>query len=497
MASIPFLWAEKLVTLVGGTNEHTLRLIPLFAGILVLVLLWTVGRRALGKEGAVVAICLGAFSSLLISYTTAVKQYCTDAVVTLLLLWLVLEVLRAGGSRAAWWRLAIGGAAAMWLSLPAVFVLVGAVVALPASPAVRAVPAWRRRYALTTLAWAGAFALIYVLVYHAGERNAYLQEFWEPTFLTPGAPDFLRRARRAARLILEPPLVGTGDLLPNVHFVLGGLTSAAFLAGLVSIFRTRGPSLALLCAGPYVAMLGAAMIGTYPPANRLLLFAAPLLFFIYASALCWAVQAFPPRARGPALALALAVLTLWRYPGAVEEALHPQRGRATKTLVRAIEARAPDAPVYLLTPGFECFCSVWAFYSTDWSAPDTSRLRWFARTTAEMADTGSIAAAMSFTGRRRQDLIGAGARLQYVRGAKWSPPEPDGVWVERESERVRRAANPVAWLWATETYPEAAIAHLLHGIRQRGGRLIFAAQAPGAATWEVEFSPERGAQSPR
>src|SRR4029077_4856182 len=132
------------------------------------------------------ASCLGAFSSLLISYTTAVKQYCTDALVTLLLLWLVLEVLRAGGTRAAWWRLTVGGAAALWLSLPAVFVLVGAALALPASRAVRAVAAWPRRCALTVIVWAGAFVLIYALAYHTMEKNAYLQEFWEPTFLTPG-----------------------------------------------------------------------------------------------------------------------------------------------------------------------------------------------------------------------------------------------------------------------------------------------------------------------
>ena len=287
----------------------------------------------------------------------------------------------------------------------------------------------------------------------------------------------MRRARGAARAILEAPLVRAVGPPPIPRLVFSALTGATFLAGLVSVFRTRGASLALLLAGTYVAVLGAAMIGKYPLTDRLLLFAAPLLFLVYASALGWAARAVPPRARGPAVAAVLGLLTLWLYPGAMEQASHPPRRRETKTLVREIAARTPDAPVYLLTPGFECVCSVWVFYTTDWSAPDTARLRWFAGSGAGAAPAGP-----------RQDLIGAAARLQYGHGGRWSPPEPDAHWVQSESERIRRVANPVAWLWATEKYPEAAIAHLLHGIRQRGGRLIFAGRVAGASAWEVEFS---------
>ena len=282
------------MTQIGGVNEYALRTLPLLAGIAVLALLWKVGRRALGEEGAVLATCLGAFTGLLASYATAVKQYSTDALVTLGLIWLVLDVLRDAGKPAAWWRLAIGGVAAMCCSQPAVFVIAGATLALPASPEVRGFPTWKRRFTLTTIAWAGAFALLYVLVYRAGQNDSYLRAFWEPTFLTPGAPEFLRRARGAARAILEAPLVWAVGAPPIPRLVFSGLTGAAFLVGLVSVFRTRGASLALLLAGPYVAVLGAAMVGKYPPADRLLIFAAPLLFLVYAAALAWAARVAPP-----------------------------------------------------------------------------------------------------------------------------------------------------------------------------------------------------------
>jgi len=503
-APIPFLWIEKVMTLVGGVNEYALRALPVLAGIAGLVLLWKVGRRAFGEQPAALATCLGAFSTFLIGYGSAVKQYTSDALVTLLVMWLVIDVLRAAYDRAAWWRLAAGGAAALWISHPAVFVLAGAALALPASAAVRAVPTWRRRYAFTTIGWAGMFAVTYFFVYQEGATDTFLRGFWDMTFLSPGAPDFAGRAMRAVRAMLVPPLVWPGGTLLGTPLVLGGLTTLAFVAGLVAMFRTRGLSLVLLCAGPYIAVFGAAMLGKYPPVDRLLLFAAPLLFFIYASALCWAVGAFPPRARGPALATFLVLLTLWRYPPALEQALHPERRRETKTLLKAIEAGPPNAPVYLFTPGVSCVCAVWAFYTADWNAPDTARLRRFADMWAagvaatdwslpdsvrllRFPDKPVDAAALSFPLGRRQELIGVGARIQYARGGIARSPAPDAGWVASESDRVQRAANPFAWLWATELYPENAIAALLHGIRHRGGRLIFASRVPGGTVWEVEF----------
>ncbi len=491
VAPIPFLWLEKLATQIGGINDYALRAIPLLAGITVLYLLWRVGRRAFGDQSATLATCLGALSSILISYASAVKQYSSDALATLLLLWLVLDALRATDDRAVWWRLTVGGVTALWFSHPAVFVLAGAALALPAHAAVRATPNWQRRHAVTTIAWVSMFAAMYFLVYRTGERDPYLRGFWDWTFLSPGAPDFGARAWRAVRAMLVPPIWSGGTLLGTPLF-LGGLTTVAFVTGLVAMFRTQGPSLALLCGSPYVAVLGAGMIGTYPPADRFLLFAAPLLFFIYGSALWWAATAFPPWARTPAVVATLVLLTLGSYPTALEEGLHPKRRRETKALLNTVEARAPRAPVYLFTPRISCTCSPWVLYTTDWSAPDTVRLRRFARNWADTRAsppaegiTPTSAEAVSFKSGRHRELIGAGAHIPYVPIAQ--SPEPDPEWVRRESDRIRGAANPIAWLWASEPFPESTIAALLHGIRARGGRLIFAGRVLGATAWEVEF----------
>jgi hypothetical protein len=121
-----------------------------------------------------------------------------------------------------------------------------------------------------------------------------------------------------------------------------------------------------------------------------------------------------------------------------------------------------------------------AVASTDWNAPDTVRLRKF-------SPLWTDAEQMTFTVGRRQELIGIGARIQYARGGMARSLAPDSAWVASESERIKRAAHPLVWLWATEIYPENAIAALLHGIRVRGGRLIFASRVQGGTAWEIEF----------
>lgn len=492
---IPFLWIERLAIRLGGVNEYALRTPPLLASLVVLALLWSVGRRALGERPAAVATCLGALSSFLIDFSGSVKQYGTDALVTMLLIPLVLDVLD-GGDDAAWGRLAAGGAAAEWISQPAVFVLAGAALALPASTAVRSAPRWVRRYGLTAIVWASAFAVIYFFFYRMPERDPYLKSFWDWTFLTPGMRDLGGRVWRAARAILVPPLAWPSGMLLGTPLVLGGLTTTGFLVGLAAIRRSRGASLALLCGGPYAAALGAAAVGKYPMAGRFLLFAAPLALFVYASAVCWAADAMPPRARTPALATAVGLLTLLLYPPALEEASHPMRRRETKVVLDTMDARAPDAPVYLFSSAQWHDGSVWVFNTTDWRAPDTARLRrfgeiWNAGIAARFAGAPPAdVAAISSRVRGREELIGVGARIQYVAEGIARSPEPASAWVESESERIRRAAHPTAWVWANELYPESAIADLLRGIRLRGGRLIFAQRMLGATAWEVRFPEE-------
>jgi len=69
VASVPFLWAERLMVELFGINEWALRLLPLIAGSGVCVVVALVARRMLRPEEALVAVVLVAFSQTLIRYS--------------------------------------------------------------------------------------------------------------------------------------------------------------------------------------------------------------------------------------------------------------------------------------------------------------------------------------------------------------------------------------------------------------------------------------------
>jgi hypothetical protein len=496
-APVPFLWAVRLAAQVGGVNEYALRSLPFAAGIVMLFVLWRVARRLLGDAPAVVATALAAFSPLLISYGAELKQYSTDALVTLWLVWLAIEALQSNAGPRRWAQLAVGGGVALCVSQPAVFTLAGIALAAPLEPRVRGDSGWARRHAAIVLVWLGVFAALYFVSYRAGENDAYLKSAWDGWFLFPNAANLPYRLARALRAALLTPLV---TFLPHPWHVdrsaardtmalfFGVVAVIAFLAGLRSIAKREGPAFAALMAIPYAATFGAAALGLYPPAARLLLFLSPLLFLTYAAAARAAVGIIPapqPSVRALGYGAAVLLVTAWRYPEALRVALAPERARETRPVVSAMLARGASVPVYVLVPTESCHCVAWIFYSTDWSAPDTARLTWFATRTPVMVTSGSVDG-LSATHRGREELLGRSARMRFIENT-WHPQAPDSAWVEGEVARVRGAANPVAWIWAADWYPESAVACLLHGIKRRGGRLISAIRGTGAAAWEVRF----------
>jgi predicted membrane-bound mannosyltransferase len=110
-------------------NEYALRLVPLIAGVLLLVVLWRLARALLGPPEGLFVVILAAVSLLLVYHSNEFKQYGIDAAVAGVLLAETARFLEAGPSR-SWWRLGGAGAVALMCSQPALFLLVGVGAAL-------------------------------------------------------------------------------------------------------------------------------------------------------------------------------------------------------------------------------------------------------------------------------------------------------------------------------------------------------------------------------
>ncbi|WP_176985240.1 glycosyltransferase family 39 protein [Asanoa ishikariensis] len=174
-APLGWLWSQRALVSLFGTDEYVLRLLPLLAAIGTLVLAWWAGRRWLGPVGAVALVTSVATSSAAIRYAAEVKQYSDDLFWTMLLLVATMVLLErprpALRSYVLWWSVA---AVACLCSM-------GAMLATPVCAMVVVGAGWRRaglRAVAPFLIWLAAFTVHYLASLRYVVGSDYMTAFW-------------------------------------------------------------------------------------------------------------------------------------------------------------------------------------------------------------------------------------------------------------------------------------------------------------------------------
>ncbi len=499
LGTVPFLWVERLITNVAGLSGYALRIVPLVAGIGLLWILYRLARDLLGPVEAVIALALSATAFPLIRYSVEVKPYILDSLVSAVVIWLAVRVADDLKDRRRWIWLAAVGAGGVLLSIPVL--LVGAAVL--AGLAVTAVRRRRRdllvRLSVLGVLWGTLFSAAYLSWYAPNASAPYMHDFWAEAFLRPGTAHFFPRLWRSLG-DLSCTLTcwrGVADLWPLLLLLA--------LLGVIRVARGRGPEYAMLVAGPILAAFGASALGGYPIATRLLLFSAPLLAILVAAGAVMVAtrleQSWPPlRARW--------VLLLLLYPSVVLAAtlaFAPPadwgfHGVEVRPLAEIYRNRAGNEPVYV----FPRAVPAWVFHTTEWSAPDTARLRWVADI-AGPSGPGFVngpsrgtrppgeGAELVYTYQGRRELYGTSTGAQGRVGVGYMPPEPDPRWAENEVGRMRAAAQPHVWIvmsdYAHGSLDERAI--LMRAVQAAGGEVVYSSATADAVLYRVRFPPAR------
>jgi hypothetical protein len=344
-----------------GRWELVLRLPSLLAGLATLAILPRVARRYVSKPAFPFAVALVALAPFLVYYSSEIKQYVFDALVSLVVLWLAHDLARRPrDGRLAAAFLAVG-AVAVWFSQPAIFMLAGAGVVL----AVRALLRRDRRSILLlaglAAGWLASFAGAYRVSSRQVEDPFYMQAFWRAGFL-PLAPhtarDWAWLPRMLARMFREPMgIMGKDDSPLSLLAAAGALV--AFAAGCAWMARRRRLRLALLLA-PVVAALGASALRAYPfgseylSGGRVLVFLIPSLAFVMAEG----IAALPRLLPGPAgrSAMAAAALLAFLPAGAYAALSVPHLRAEVKPLLAYVgEQRRPGDVMYVYYNGQAVF----------------------------------------------------------------------------------------------------------------------------------------------
>lgn len=276
-----FLVLVKLAAAMLGSSEFALRLVPFISGLGALLLFRWTATQLLERRSALVAVGLFAISPSLVYYSSELKPYISDVAVAIALLGMAMWVERGEKTPRRLGALAVAGVLAVWLSLPAAFVLGGIGLTLGANYALRR--AWRPLLTMCAAAacWLASFGVLYLLVLQGESGNPALQSHWRTAFMPiPGVTTGEVSLLGGVSLTVE--WLGRTVLQTfewSGGYVLSGLAAFAAVVGGVALYRSRPLHLALLLA-PIALTLIVSALRLYPFADRMVLFLVPILLLL-------------------------------------------------------------------------------------------------------------------------------------------------------------------------------------------------------------------------
>lgn len=266
IAPVGFLIIEKLLIQALGASEYVLRLYPLVTGLVSLFLLYQLALRVSGKYVALFSLTLFAISNAAIYYAAEVKQYSSDITIALLL-YLCTSFILERWNRKRFIMLTVAGAAAVWFSHPAAFVM--AAIGLTLGTYYLIKQDWPKLFYIfaSSMVWLASF-VVTLLVTSTDDSDVVrsMQVGWTSAFMP---------------LDLSPltNIKWLADHVLGVFYYPIGLSPVSlavllFVVGCFALWKTNKIWLFLLVL-PVAITLGASAFHLYPFYGRLLLFLIP------------------------------------------------------------------------------------------------------------------------------------------------------------------------------------------------------------------------------
>ena len=271
-APVGFLFIEKTFVRIFGNYDFVLRLFPLFSGILAIYLLYKIVRENIGFAGSY-ALGLFSISWGLVYYSSELKQYSSDVMIALLLVFLTLACISENANKLNFVCLCLAGAIAIWVSHPSVFILVGVGIVLVLENILR------RRYVpwmwIFTIGFVflGSFYLEYVISLRNIIEEGFLVEYWEKAYLPMPPWNSFGWFVKMYRSFLATGL----HIHKGMYFTV---LVFGFIGSLSLFMRKRNLSLLLLI--PVLVTLIASALQLYPFMHRFILFLLPFAMLLIA-----------------------------------------------------------------------------------------------------------------------------------------------------------------------------------------------------------------------
>jgi 4-amino-4-deoxy-L-arabinose transferase-like glycosyltransferase len=259
---VGFLWVQWLASRLLGTSELALRLLPVLAGMVCVLVFWRLAPRMVGRRQAMAAVVIFAASYYPVRHSVEVKSYSLDLLIALCLLWQAWSLMQAPRTPWRWVVFTLCGAAAVWASYPAVFIIGGSMFVLvyQLMQGRKPVP-WLAGWVVSGLVMAGSFFAMWQLVavgQAINHEGIHELRGWASAFPPMDSP---------VGLVVWFFRSHTGNMLAYpVGGNHGGSTVTFFLIifGIIAMWRTGHRAALCLLLSPVPLMFLAAALKKYP-----------------------------------------------------------------------------------------------------------------------------------------------------------------------------------------------------------------------------------------
>jgi Dolichyl-phosphate-mannose-protein mannosyltransferase len=288
VAPIGFLFIEKAIVALLGSTEYALRLFPLVAALVAIMLMVKVAGVCVSRVAALLAMALFVICEQLVYYASEVKPYSSDVMWSLLLLFSGLRCLGAHRQHGAVLSFGLISAAAVWFSHPSVFVFTACFLVLFADAYARRSTRSSDPHALSWLIGSATLAGVSFLLF-SGRFMTHdpnvpnLQQSWRGAFMPlPPWKDPVWFGKTIYGLMWNPlGLYFSEAAHSRANHVLAIAAATLLAVGFLSLLFRRW-QVALMLTLPFLLTLLASGLRKYPFGGRVLLFTVPLCVLLLA-----------------------------------------------------------------------------------------------------------------------------------------------------------------------------------------------------------------------
>lgn len=290
-APMGFLLAVKLMVDLFGNSEFSLRLIPLFSGLISMFIFIPVSRYFLSRRASIIAVGILCFSPALVYHSVEIKQYSTELLSAILCFYLFIRFERTRQLKALllWGVL---GALILWFSYSAVFILAG--IALGSSLDYLLSKNWRLFFTriIPYFLWFISFLINYLLLTHKHAESEWIA-YWFRSYnnfmpFPPTSLDDLKWFAVNLYRMMDYPLGLLWNFNEmkyaktlNVLLKMPILPIGLIIAGIYTFAKGKNIKSFILCFPIILTLIGSGL-ELYPLTERFWVFISPVFIIILA-----------------------------------------------------------------------------------------------------------------------------------------------------------------------------------------------------------------------